>query len=156
MCLQWLPFGSEQASLSVPELIRKQHGIGRRGLPLSAPGCKWEFSGFCSWKRQVWPPASRGADKCFQVKAFDSHQHHLHPGSPSCCRDFSKLTIEHPLGHFMLGLIVCFAVLIPGIKGGSRDRGLLHMWSCYSEMPEDFNSVGQTQQNKLDFYLRKG
>lgn len=30
MYLQWLPFGSEQASLRVPELTRKQHGIARR------------------------------------------------------------------------------------------------------------------------------
>lgn len=30
MHLQWLPFGSEQTSVRVPELIRKQHGIARR------------------------------------------------------------------------------------------------------------------------------
>lgn len=36
------------------------------------------------------------------------------------------------------------------------NSGVLHMWSSYSEIPEDFTSVGQKQYNKLDFYMRRG
>lgn len=62
----------------------------------------------------MWPPASRGAGRCFQVKAFDSYC--ICMQDPPALQEFQQAHHRASTGPFHAGLDS--ALLVPGIKGG--------------------------------------